>query len=60
VLPAQVAVLEVVFYAQEHRNIASGRKFDVDEMIVRQWPGEEEKVEGNSKIKYPLCKSTQN
>jgi hypothetical protein len=43
--------LEVVRYAQEHGNRAAGRKFDVDEMNVRQWSGEKEKVEGICKKK---------
>jgi hypothetical protein len=34
--------LEVVRYAEEHGNIAVGRKFDVDEMNVRRWLDEKE------------------
>jgi hypothetical protein len=46
--------LEVARYAQEHGNIAAGRKFYVDETNVRWWSGEKEKLEGISKKKRAL------
>jgi hypothetical protein len=47
--------LEVVWYAQEHGNRAAGRKFDVDDMKIRRWSGEKEKLEGISKKKCAFC-----
>jgi transposase-like protein len=47
--------LEVVQYAQEHGNRAVGRTFDADEMNVRQWSDEKEKLEGCSKNKCAFC-----
>jgi hypothetical protein len=42
---------EVVWCAQEYGHGAAGRKFDVNETNVSQWPGEKEKLEGISKKK---------
>jgi hypothetical protein len=40
---------KVVQHIQEHGNRDAGRKFDVDEMNVRQRSGEKQKTEGISK-----------
>jgi phosphoribosyl-dephospho-CoA transferase len=47
--------LEVVRYGQEHGNGAAGRKFDIDEMNLRGWSGEKEKLERVSKRNCVLC-----
>jgi hypothetical protein len=49
--------LEVAQYAQEHGNRAVRRKSDADEMNIRRWSGEKEKLEGISKKKCAFhCK----
>jgi hypothetical protein len=47
--------LEVIWYAQEHRNQAAEIETDVGDTNIRWWSGEKENLEGISKEKCTPC-----